>query len=137
MSSTCAVYLAIDAHDALEEIVVASTPALHVAIMYCRFSIDFQNRKIRIWTSIAPRAARESLAEHCDPPCVVKGERRGAPPHAPKLVDTTPRVRVQTQNYRISTSNAPRPARESLAERREPINMGKGGGAPRRLVHFL
>ncbi|KAL1657758.1 hypothetical protein GGF50DRAFT_121515 [Schizophyllum commune] len=63
--------------------------------------------------------------------------RRGAPPRALKLIGKTPRVRVQTQKYRILTPNAPRPARESLAERREPINTGEGGGAERRLVHFV
>ncbi|KAL1684681.1 hypothetical protein GGG16DRAFT_106824 [Schizophyllum commune] len=53
---------------------------------------------------------------------------------APKLIDKGLRVRPQTQNYRISTSNAPRPARESLADRRESICTGEGGGAERHLV---
>ncbi|KAL1657925.1 hypothetical protein GGF50DRAFT_121345 [Schizophyllum commune] len=100
MSSTCAVYLAIDAHDALEYIVVASTPALHVA-------------------------TRPVFRQHSRPKNAhLDGERRGAPPHAPKLVDKVPRVRVQTQNYRILTPNAPRSAREFLAECL--INMGRG-----------
>lgn len=78
--------LAVDVHDAPEEMmVVERSPALHVAIMYVschplvepslticfilgRFFIDSQGPKNRIWTSISPRPARESLAERCDSP---------------------------------------------------------------------
>ncbi|KAL1684539.1 hypothetical protein GGG16DRAFT_119700 [Schizophyllum commune] len=150
-----------------------SSAAQRCTSLSSRFSIDFQDRKKRIRTSIAPTPARESLAERCDSPTSWRG-RCGAPPRALKLIDkdfvcaprrkiiafrrqmrwgprgnpsltaaspSTPgrgaalcaasytswfSTRPRTRKYRIPTLNAPRPAREVLAERCELFNAAKG-----------
>ncbi|KAL1686066.1 hypothetical protein GGG16DRAFT_118286 [Schizophyllum commune] len=91
---------------------VERSPALHVAIKPVFYRLSRPNKS------------------HLDG-VSLRGRR------TPKLIEKSLRVRPQTQNYRISTSNAPRPARESLADRREPIDPGEGGGALRRLVHVV
>ncbi|KAI5885586.1 uncharacterized protein SCHCODRAFT_02753475 [Schizophyllum commune H4-8] len=95
-----------------------------------------QDRKMHIRTSTAPRPARESLAERRDFNGVGKGarerRRREAPSHVPKRILEALCARLQMQNFCILTQNAPRAARESLAERRELSNAREGARTRRR-----
>ncbi|KAI5885577.1 uncharacterized protein SCHCODRAFT_01206543 [Schizophyllum commune H4-8] len=108
-------------------------------------SVDIHDGKMRISTSIAPRPAREFLAEHCDLKDVERGaraaRRREAPSQTLRLIHMAFCARFQMQGFCILTRNAPRAARESLAERRELSNAGRehgrGGGAERRLLRSV
>ncbi|KAI5885593.1 uncharacterized protein SCHCODRAFT_02673327 [Schizophyllum commune H4-8] len=100
------------------------------------FSVDIHDGKMRISTSIAPRPAREFLAEHCDMTDVGRGaraaRRREAPSQTLRLIHMVFCARFQMQNFCILTRNAPRAARESLAERRELSNAREGARTRRR-----
>ncbi|KAL1716775.1 hypothetical protein EV715DRAFT_292960 [Schizophyllum commune] len=101
-------------------------------------SVASRDETIRILTSIAPRPARESVAERRDLNGVGKGarepRRREAPSHMLKRIS-------KMQNLCIITQNAPRVARESLAECGELMDAGRehghGGGAERRLLRSV